>query len=113
MFRLKEGHYKYQFGMFAWCHVTILLVVLQSVFIVFNLFEGIFWFIVPSLLIVCNDIWAYVFGFFFGRTPLIRLSPKKTWEGFIGATFVTLIAGFLVRALVCRRYMGVDRGENR
>ena len=27
---------------------------------------------------------AYVFGFFFGRTPLIKLSPKKTWEGFIG-----------------------------
>ena len=53
-------------------------------------------FIVPSLLIVCNDIWAYVFGFFFGRTPLIRLSPKKTWEGFIGATFVTFIAGFFV-----------------
>ena len=24
---------------------------------------------------------AYIFGFFFGRTPLIKLSPKKTWEG--------------------------------
>lgn len=23
-------------------------------------------------------------GFFFGRTPLIQLSPKKTWEGFLG-----------------------------
>ncbi len=23
-------------------------------------------------------------GFFFGRTPLIKLSPKKTWEGFLG-----------------------------
>jgi phosphatidate cytidylyltransferase len=27
---------------------------------------------------------AYFFGFFFGRTPLIKLSPKKTWEGFVG-----------------------------
>ncbi|KAL3898335.1 MAG: hypothetical protein SGCHY_002811 [Lobulomycetales sp.] len=33
-------------------------------------------------------------GFFFGRTPLIQLSPKKTWEGFIGAFFTTMIFGF-------------------
>jgi CDP-diglyceride synthetase len=34
----------------------------------------------PASLVVCNDIMAYMFGFFFGRTPLIKLSPKKTWE---------------------------------
>jgi phosphatidate cytidylyltransferase len=28
---------------------------------------------------------------FFGRTPLIKISPKKTWEGFIGGLIVTLI----------------------
>jgi phosphatidate cytidylyltransferase len=33
---------------------------------------------------------AYVFGKAFGRTPLIALSPKKTWEGFIGAMFCTV-----------------------
>ena len=31
-----------------------------------------------------------LYGFFFGRTPLISLSPKKTWEGFIGGMLVTL-----------------------
>jgi CDP-diglyceride synthetase len=31
-----------------------------------------------------NDVYAYVFGRFWGKTPLIKLSPKKTWEGFIG-----------------------------
>ena len=35
-------------------------------------------------MVVINDVMAYMFGFFFGRTPLIQLSPKKTWEGFIG-----------------------------
>jgi phosphatidate cytidylyltransferase len=30
---------------------------------------------------LCARQQAYIFGFFFGRTPLIKLSPKKTWEG--------------------------------
>jgi phosphatidate cytidylyltransferase len=34
-----------------------------------------------------------MFGFFFGRTPLIKLSPKKTWEGFIGGGFATVLFG--------------------
>jgi phosphatidate cytidylyltransferase len=49
-----------------------------------NVFEGLVWFLLPVALINCNDIGAYFFGFFFGRTKLIELSPKKTWEGFIG-----------------------------
>lgn len=36
----------------------------------------------PASLVICNDCMAYVFGFFFGKTPLIQLSPKKTWEVF-------------------------------
>jgi hypothetical protein len=31
-------------------------------------------------MVVINDVMAYMFGFFLGRTPLIQLSPKKTWE---------------------------------
>ena len=41
---------------------------------------------------------AYMFGFFFGRTPLIKLSPKKTWEGFIGGAFATVVFGLCVSA---------------
>lgn len=55
-----------------------------------------FRFIVPVSMIVCNDVMAYVFGFFFGRTPLIQLSPKKTWEGFIGGGVATVIFGLVV-----------------
>jgi phosphatidate cytidylyltransferase len=47
-------------------------------------------------MIVCNDVMAYIFGFFFGRTPLIQLSPKKTWEGFIGGGVATVIFGLVV-----------------
>lgn len=43
-----------------------------------------------------NDVAAYFFGFYFGKTPLIKLSPKKTWEGFIGASVATIISAFFV-----------------
>ena len=39
---------------------------------------------------------SYIFGFFFGKTPLIKISPKKTWEGFIGGAFSTIIFGIIM-----------------
>ena len=36
-------------------------------------------------------------GMTFGKTPLFKLSPKKTVEGFVGGLFCTLIFGVLVR----------------
>lgn len=38
-------------------------------------------------------------GVTFGKTPLIKLSPKKTVEGFVGAFICTLIFAVLVRTL--------------
>lgn len=61
---------------------------------------GIVWFILPCSLVITNDIFAYIFGVSFGKTPLIELSPKKTWEGFIGGCFSTLIASFCVIQLI-------------
>uniref|UniRef100_A0A6N2KWN8 phosphatidate cytidylyltransferase n=1 Tax=Salix viminalis TaxID=40686 RepID=A0A6N2KWN8_SALVM len=37
------------------------------IFTVANIFEGIFWFLLPATLIVINDIFAYICGFFFGK----------------------------------------------
>uniref|UniRef100_A0A8C3DAQ3 Phosphatidate cytidylyltransferase n=1 Tax=Corvus moneduloides TaxID=1196302 RepID=A0A8C3DAQ3_CORMO len=93
---LVKKHYRLQFYMFGWTHVTLLIVVTQSHLIIHNLFEGMIWFIVPISCVICNDIMAYMFGFFFGRTPLIKLSPKKTWEGFIGGFFSTVLFGLLL-----------------
>ena len=83
---LEKGSYTYQFGQFAWTHMILMTVFLPSSFFVSNIFEGIIWFLLPTSLVIVNDIAAYLAGFFFGRTPLIKLSPKKTWEGFIGGT---------------------------
>eukprot|EP00516_Mucochytrium_quahogii_P010956 CAMPEP_0203784976 /NCGR_PEP_ID=MMETSP0100_2-20121128/769_1 /ASSEMBLY_ACC=CAM_ASM_000210 /TAXON_ID=96639 /ORGANISM=" , Strain NY0313808BC1" /LENGTH=426 /DNA_ID=CAMNT_0050687025 /DNA_START=15 /DNA_END=1295 /DNA_ORIENTATION=+ len=99
---LRKRQYKYQFKQFAYCHVTLMVVVMQSSFLVSNMFNGMIWFLLPVSLVICNDIWAYIFGFFFGRTPLIKLSPKKTWEGFIGGFLATLVWGFLFSRLLTK-----------
>ncbi|CAD5329158.1 unnamed protein product [Arabidopsis thaliana] len=92
---LKNKMYKYQFGQYAWTHMILIVVFTQSSFTVANIFEGIFWFLLPAALIAMNDVAAYFFGFYFGKTPLIKLSPKKTWEGFIGASVATIISAFI------------------
>lgn len=39
-----------------------------------------------------NDTGAYLTGRFFGRTKLFeRISPNKTWEGFIGGVLIALL----------------------
>ncbi|CAD5218222.1 unnamed protein product [Bursaphelenchus okinawaensis] len=90
---LRKGLYLRQFSLFAYTHVALLLIVTQSFLIVQNLLQGLVWFLLPVSMIICCDIMSYIFGFFFGRTPLIKLSPKKTWEGFIGGAFSTVIFG--------------------
>ncbi|XP_015174967.1 PREDICTED: phosphatidate cytidylyltransferase, photoreceptor-specific isoform X2 [Polistes dominula] len=99
---LVKKYYMKQFSLFAWTHVALLIVVTQSYLIIQNIFQGLIWFIVPVSMIVINDVMAYMFGFFFGRTPLIKLSPKKTWEGFIGGGISTVILGLLMSYVMCQ-----------
>ncbi len=48
-----------------------------------------------------NDSWAYVFGITMGRTKMFeRVSPKKTWEGFLGGFMMSLVMGYLCWLLV-------------
>lgn len=72
-----------------------------------NTFRGLFWFVFPALCIVCNDCFAYLFGFFFGSTPLIDLSPKKTWEGFIGGALSTLVFSFIFTQSIMGSFPGL------
>lgn len=48
---------------------------------------------------LCAKVWLRT-GFFFGRTPLIKLSPKKTWEGFIFGFLCTVLASFVLAKCV-------------
>lgn len=76
--------------------MTILIIAGQASTIIINMYEGMIWMILPVFLVISNDIFAYVFGKSFGKTPLIELSPKKTVEGFIGGFVSTLILAFMV-----------------
>lgn len=91
-----------QFSLLTWTHLALLLIVGQSYMIVKNIFEGLIWVIVPVSLVACNDIAAFLFGKFMGKTPLTKLSPKKTWEGFVAGGFCTIICGILTSSLLCK-----------
>ncbi|KAA6407042.1 MAG: phosphatidate cytidylyltransferase [Lasallia pustulata] len=91
---LQKGHYRFQFTQFAWTHMALYLIVVQAHFVMNNIFEGMIWFFLPASLVITNDIFAYICGITFGRTQLIKLSPKKTVEGFVGAWILTIIFGF-------------------
>ncbi|MDY3338106.1 phosphatidate cytidylyltransferase [Riemerella anatipestifer] len=54
----------------------------------------VFWMFV---LIWSSDSFAYVFGRLLGRHKMApKISPKKTWEGFIGGVLSTMLLGFFI-----------------
>lgn len=99
---LRKGLFKYQFSQFAWTHTVIAIIFLQSSTAIANMFEGIIWFLFPFLLVVVNDVMAYICGKAFGKTQLIALSPKKTWEGFLGAMVCTVFIAPVFSTLLCK-----------
>ena len=49
------------------------------------------------ILIWSSDSWAFVCGKLFGRHKLFeKISPNKTWEGFIGSIILTTITGYVI-----------------
>ena len=46
--------------------------------------------------VAINDCFAYVWGRSFGKTPLIKLSPNKTLEGFLGGALSTFVFVYVV-----------------
>lgn len=91
---LRQGMYRYQFAQFTWMAMTLMFAVVQGSLQVTNMMRGMIWFLLPVSCVVHNDIWAYGWGRSFGRHSLLKLSPKKTVEGFLGAWLFTMIWGF-------------------
>ena len=38
-----------------------------------------------------NDTMAYIVGSLIGKTPIAKISPKKTWEGTLGGIFLSIV----------------------
>jgi len=62
---------------------------------------GQWWVLAGVIIVVSVDTAAYVTGLSFGKTPLApKISPKKTWEGFIGSLVAAVVAGSLLGPLM-------------
>jgi phosphatidate cytidylyltransferase len=67
---------------------------------------------IPLLIIFSlwiNDTMAYIVGSFIGKTPLSKVSPKKTWEGTVGGIILTIVTICLI-AYFTKRISIVDAG---
>lgn len=99
---LRQDQYHRQFSYFGRTLVALLLVVVQSHFMILNVTQGLIWFILPSALIIVNDSFAYFCGRMFGKHSLTALSPKKTWEGYLGAGVFTMLSAYFLSAALSR-----------
>lgn len=112
---LRPGQYAYQFSYFGRALAALLLVVVQSHFMILNVRMGLVFFLLPAALVIINDSFAYFVGRAFGKHSLTSLSPKKTWEGYIGAGFFTMVAAYFLSGylisypdIVCPKHEFVD-----
>ena len=67
---------------------------------------------IPLLIIFSlwiNDTMAYIVGSAIGKTPLSKISPKKTWEGTIGGVLLTIVVICSI-AYFTKRISIVDAG---
>lgn len=59
-----------------------------------------------------SDMGAYVFGSLFGRHPFApHISPKKTWEGFFGALFSSLLGGLWLYVAMAPHFGALRLGD--
>ena len=90
----------------AWMHISYTQIYVAVPFALLNMiafFRGQFTpVLVLSMLVFiwANDSFAYLIGSLFGRHRMFeRVSPKKSWEGFIGGNIFALVAAYLMSIL--------------
>jgi phosphatidate cytidylyltransferase len=80
--------------------MSMLVPISGSMFFAYYVYKGFFWLVITNGSVMINDIMAFVFGKTFGRTQLIKLSPNKTWEGFIGGGASTIIFAIYISGYI-------------
>nr|CAH7715533.1 unnamed protein product [Callosobruchus chinensis] len=90
-----------QFTLLAWTHCLLMVFCLQTYMLLYSIFQGLIWSFMPFLLVIINDVFSYIFGKLFGKTPLISLSPKKTLEGFVGGGIATFVLAIILSYCLC------------
>jgi CDP-diglyceride synthetase len=62
--------------MLAWTHMGMLFLCVPGHLMNMATLSGMIWYVVPMSVITINDIAAYMVGFFFGKTQLIKVSGQ-------------------------------------
>lgn len=79
----------------ASCMVLAYLGVVGAFFLAVRIKIGLWQALMFVLVVKCSDIGAYTFGKLFGKRRFSpRISPGKTWEGFVGAVLFAAAASF-------------------
>merc|ERR1712038_780903 len=95
---LQKDHIRFQLNQLCWTILVLCLTVGQLKYIMHNVYNGLIWAALPIMLVVSNDSFAWLAGVTCGRKfihkEFMRLSPNKTWEGFIGGWIGTMIFGW-------------------
>eukprot|EP00914_Ancora_sagittata_P029206 GHVO01057727.1.p1 GENE.GHVO01057727.1~~GHVO01057727.1.p1 ORF type:complete len:465 (-),score=22.04 GHVO01057727.1:304-1674(-) len=99
---LRKATLRYQFRQFSIIILTCVFIVAPSSLFFGTVHWGMIWFILCVSLVVTNDCFAFAIGRSIGRTKLIRLSPNKTVEGFVGAAIVTFIFSLISISILSR-----------
>lgn len=97
--------------LFGLLYVAWLLNFMQKVFF-FPKVEGRLYVLYFILVTKCSDTGAYLVGTLWGRHKLVpRLSPAKSWEGFVGALLLAVLASVAFAQAAGPRLAGMTFGH--
>jgi phosphatidate cytidylyltransferase len=101
----RKHQVRFQLEQYLWVMLALALVVFQLKYAFKLIYSGMFWYVLSLLLVITNDIMAYVCGMstgkkIFGERVFLDISPNKTWEGFIGGGIFTVIASPFVAGML-------------
>lgn len=100
--KLDKLNYFKQYSMLGYVHLCTGVLVIPDAMSIKYFSKGLIWFLLPLTTIIFNDVAAYIIGSVCGRHKLIEVSPKKTWEGFLGALMLSLVFGYSLSAFMCK-----------
>lgn len=91
---LEQGFYHYQFKQLGWCLTNILFIVTGMHGLMSSMWYGRVWIGFPVLVVVINAFFSHAVNTISGETPMMRLNPLKTVEGYGVGIFATMIFTF-------------------
>ena len=94
--KIKSKGYKYNHPFIPPLYVSVSMIALIYIPFSGNAIYNPYLILFIFILIWISDTMSYFFGSLFGRTNLkIEASPNKTWEGFIGGLFCSILFSYV------------------